>query len=439
MRAWIFAGETSVEMERLRARLLHIILLTLSVCASVAFATSYSVGYRNTARALALAMPALLIAFWLSRRRQVMQAGILIVAVLQILATFISFKISGINNPATILHALTILIASLLLNRGLYLLYLVLAVGNAIVLVYLELTERLVFDQPATDAGMMIAVPAMLLACGLIPRVMTENLRHNLVRARTKTSSLLIAETEQRRLVAELEAKNTELEHLARIVSHDLRSPLLTIRGLLGFLEKDARAGNMDRVRSDIQRVTQAAAKMQELLGELQALSEVGQAGRPPESVPFGELADEAVRLVSGRLERHGVEVAIAPGLPAVEVVRARVVSVLQNLVENAVKFMGDESEPRIEIGAEDDGGGTVFFVRDNGTGIAPEQQDKIFGLFERLDPAVEGSGMGLALVRRIVEVHGGRIWVESDGSGTGATFRFTLGTSPQNQDGAMG
>jgi signal transduction histidine kinase len=108
-------------------------------------------------------------------------------------------------------------------------------------------------------------------------------------------------------------------------------------------------------------------------------------------------------------------------------------VEIVQNLVDNAAKFMGDQAEPRIEIGLHgQEAGKPIFFVRDNGIGIAPEFHERIFGLFNKLDPKSEGTGVGLALAKRIVEVHGGRIWVESE-AGKGSTFYFTLQTRPQS------
>jgi signal transduction histidine kinase len=121
------------------------------------------------------------------------------------------------------------------------------------------------------------------------------------------------------------------------------------------------------------------------------------------------------------------VEVAVAPGLPTVTGDRPRLVQVVQNLIDNAVKFMGAQSAPRIEIGARQDGGETVFYVRDNGAGIDPRYHEKVFGLFDQLDHDAEGTGMGLSLAQRIVETHGGRIWVESEGQGHGSTFCFTI------------
>ena len=101
--------------------------------------------------------------------------------------------------------------------------------------------------------------------------------------------------------------------------------------------------------------------------------------------------------------------------------------AIFQNLIDNAIKFLGNQPAPRVEIGIERAGGEVEIFVRDNGQGIDPKGQTKVFGLFEKLDISTPGSGLGLALVRRIVELHGGKIRVESEGSGLGTTFRFTL------------
>jgi PAS domain S-box-containing protein len=235
-----------------------------------------------------------------------------------------------------------------------------------------------------------------------------------------------------RSLNDELAAKNAELERFTYTVSHDLKSPLITIRGFMGFLEKDAETGNLDRLRDDLARITQATDKMQRMLNELLELSRVGRMMNAPQRVSLDSIAREAVLLVEGRLNARGVKVSVAPNLPEVWVDRARLVEVLQNLIDNAVKFMGRQAEPRIEIGRRDAEDLPVFFVRDNGMGIDPRYHDRVFGLFDKLDPKSEGIGVGLALVKRIIEVHGGRIWVESDGPGHGATFCFTLPTPGQ-------
>lgn len=228
-------------------------------------------------------------------------------------------------------------------------------------------------------------------------------------------------------LIRQLESKNAELEQFTYTVSHDLKSPLVTINGFLGYLEQDAESGNIPRLKGDLQRIREAVEKMQRLLGELLELSRIGRLVNAPESIPFEGLVREALEIIHGQLEAGHVTVQLQPNLPAVYGDRQRLVEVLQNLVDNAAKFMGKNENPKIEIGqgGEEDGQ-PVFFVKDNGIGIAPEHHKLVFDLFNKLDPKAEGTGIGLALVKRIVEVHGGRIWVESE-SGKGAIFRFSL------------
>ncbi len=237
------------------------------------------------------------------------------------------------------------------------------------------------------------------------------------------------AEAERENLIKELEAKNAELERFTYTVSHDLKAPLITIRGFMGLLERDTLAGNFEQARSDMERISNAANKMQRLLNELLELSRIGRVKNPSEAVPFEVIVQEAVELVRGRIEIRGVHVEIESDLPTVYGDRARLGEVVQNLMDNACKFMGNQPEPRITIGQRgaDRAGNPILFVRDNGMGIEPAYQDKVFGLFNKLDAQTEGTGIGLALVKRIVEVHGGRIWVESEGAGAGSTFYFTL------------
>jgi len=226
---------------------------------------------------------------------------------------------------------------------------------------------------------------------------------------------------------AELEAKNAELERYTYTVSHDLKSPLITIKGFLGLLEKDAVKGDIERVKKDASRIHNAAEKMNQLLDELLELSRIGRVVGVKESVSLKDLANEAVSLVRGQIKELGVKVEISPDLPVVYVDRRRFIEVLQNLIDNAVKHMDKQPEPRIEIKARQDNGEYIYFVRDNGVGIESRYHENVFGLFNKLNQESEGTGIGLAIVSRIVEVHGGRIWVESEGNERGSTFCFTI------------
>ncbi len=234
-------------------------------------------------------------------------------------------------------------------------------------------------------------------------------------------------EKERENLIAELEARNAELERFTYTVSHELKAPLVTIRGFLGFVEKDIAAGNLERSKSDMGRITDATDKMQSLLNELLELSRIGRLMNPAEDVPFGDIVQEAVELVRGRLDARKIQMMVSDGLPIVHGDRARLIEVVQNLVDNAAKFMGNQPNPQIEVGQRgEEGGKPIFFVRDNGFGIEPQYHERIFGLFNKLDAQSEGTGIGLAIVKRIIEVHGGRIWVESE-PGKGSVFYLTL------------
>jgi len=229
------------------------------------------------------------------------------------------------------------------------------------------------------------------------------------------------------RKFTEIEAKNAELERFTYTVSHDLKSPLITIKGFLGLLVSDARAGNYGRMEADVRRIENAANKMQTLLDDLLEISRIGRIVNPPSEFSMTELAREAVELMDGSIQTGKVEIVIDPAMPRVYADSQRIREVLQNIIENAVKYMGDQAGPRIEVGCRIELPETIFFVKDNGIGIEPKFHDKIFGLFDKLDPASPGTGIGLALVKRIIELHNGKIWVESEGAGRGTAFCFTL------------
>lgn len=235
------------------------------------------------------------------------------------------------------------------------------------------------------------------------------------------------AEDAREQLIVELESKNAEMEQFTYTISHDLKSPLFTIRGYLALLKKDLPLNDQDRVEIDLKRINDAASNMSKLLDDLLELSRIGRLVSPFKEVSLEELTHQVLDLVSGEIDEHSVKVKVASELSTVFGDPVRLQEVLQNLVTNAVKYMGAQPEPCIDIGVRKGGNGTVFYVRDNGIGIEPCYHERIFGLFERLDAHTDGTGIGLALVKRIIEIHHGRIWVESKGLGEGSTFCFTL------------
>ena len=235
------------------------------------------------------------------------------------------------------------------------------------------------------------------------------------------------SERQRETLISELEAKNAELEQFTYTVSHDLKSPLITIKGFVGLLKKNMQRGKEKRIQEDMKRISDAADRMEQLLDDLLELSRIGRITSPSEGVPFGDLVREALEMLAGELEARGITIEIGTGLPVIYGDRLRLRQVLQNLLDNAIKFTGNQQKPSIQVGAERFNNEDVFYVRDNGKGIDPKYHDKVFGLFDRLDPNTSGTGIGLAIAKRIVEIHGGRIWIDSKGSGQGSTFYFTV------------
>jgi len=234
-------------------------------------------------------------------------------------------------------------------------------------------------------------------------------------------------EKAHQKLMGNLEEKNAEMERFVYTVSHDLKSPLITIQGFLGLLEKDAIKGETKRLHGDVEQIQKAARQMQELLGDLLEISRIGRMVNLPEKVSFNELAQEAVELLDGQIKKYGARVDVAPDLPVLFGDRKRLLEVVQNLIDNALKFMGEQATPHIEIGSRREKGENICYVKDNGIGIEPRFHKKVFELFERLNPAVEGTGIGLAIAKRIIDLEGGRLWIESEGEGKGSTFCFVL------------
>lgn len=232
----------------------------------------------------------------------------------------------------------------------------------------------------------------------------------------------------------DLEKKNAELERFLYTASHDLKTPVVTIRTFLGYLEQDMAGADTESIEKDVRFLTGATDKMARLLDDLLEFSRIGRVISQPVRVTLGALANETLSAVAGRIVGQGVVVKVGDNDVTLHGDRLRLAEIWQNLVENACKFMGNQTEPRIEIGVEERGEELVFFVRDNGIGIDPHYSTKIFDLFEKFDPKAEGSGLGLALVKRIVELYQGRIWVESTGQGQGACFYFTLPGAFNNQ-----
>lgn len=244
--------------------------------------------------------------------------------------------------------------------------------------------------------------------------------------------------TKLKNLEAELRARNQELaevnaklKEFTTAVSHDIRSPARTALGFVSTILSHYNGNLPQQVRQDLEKVQGRLEYMDKLVDDLSRYSSI-----KPSPTSFDRV--DLARVVKERLEDlghslKGVTVKVADDLPTVWGVPTLIGDVFSNLVSNAVKF-NDKALPEVEIGWREAGSGTyLFFVKDNGPGIEAEWRDKIFGLFEKLDRKKEGTGAGLAICKRIVEEHGGRMWVESE-VGKGSTFYFTLPKVPVNK-----
>ena len=374
------------------------------------------------------------------------------IGIVPIILSLVLLRREAVSIPSTILAVTIILLITVLatLNQGLYDIGLL---GFPVILIVAGLILRgrvimnlafliiacmawLVFGDLAgviqpryltrADPDDFFIGSVIILVAGNAVYRLVRNVYQNLAKAEEEIASRKKAEQEREILIQQLQRKNQELDRFAIRVSHDLKTPLITLAGFLGYLERDLKAGKHEQANRDFSQINEAAKSMGKFVDELLDLSRVGRITNPPRDVPFDEIVRDVLKATEGLIEAKQVQVEVDAIFPFAHVDRARIVQVMQNLLSNAVKFMGDQPHPRIHIGFEEVNGKHIFSVSDNGIGIAPEHHDRIFELFNKLDPHTDGTGIGLALVKRIIEVHGGKIWVQSE-PGKGATFLFTL------------
>ncbi len=246
-------------------------------------------------------------------------------------------------------------------------------------------------------------------------------------RVEARTHELSESNETLRRNAAELLAANQELDAFAYSVSHDLRAPLRSIDGFSHVLLEDYGAQLDDGGRDALRRVRAASQRMAALIDDLLKLARVTRVEMRTEVVDLSAMAGDIVADLQRTDAVRQVEFAIAPGLKArADPPLLRVV--LENLLRNSWKYTAKQPRPRVEFGSTDANGTRTFMVRDNGAGFDMKYMDKLFGVFQRLHSTTEfeGTGVGLATVRRIITRHGGQIWAEA-AVDQGATFFFTL------------
>jgi signal transduction histidine kinase len=283
--------------------------------------------------------------------------------------------------------------------------------------------------------GLMISAVLSLLLHLLLERMQMyrqardQALQEVSERKRTETA-LKENEKKLENALAELADKNTELETFVYTVSHDLKTPIVTIEGFIGALREDFGDRIDENAEKYLNYMSDASRNMELLINDLLYLSRIGRLPERKTQFSFDDLMEKVLNTLQHQIDESGVTLTVEKGLPLVYGEMERLCQVMENLLSNAVKYIGKENpSPRIDVGAMDRNGQKVFFVRDNGIGIEKRYHQKIFEIFQRLPAAkksAEGTGVGMTIVKRIIEHHGGDIWLDSE-PGKGTAFFFTL------------
>jgi PAS domain S-box-containing protein len=226
----------------------------------------------------------------------------------------------------------------------------------------------------------------------------------------------------------QLEAKTGELESFVYTASHDLKAPLVSMEGFSSALLNDHEDKLDENGRHYLERISANVSQMSKLIQDLLELSRIGRVVGSKETIDIKKTVEELRELFVSQLEKNRIKFHVKDELPKVKGDRNRIKQVFQNLISNAISYMGNEENPKIEIGCGScDNAECRLYVRDNGIGIEKQYQAQIFNIFVRLkDIDMEGTGVGLSIVKKVVEHHGGKIWIESE-KGKGTTFWFTL------------
>jgi len=234
-------------------------------------------------------------------------------------------------------------------------------------------------------------------------------------------------QAEYEALRQKLERNKAELDTFVYRISHDLKAPVVSLCGMASLLSEDYGEKLGEQGKHYLSRLMANAGFIERLLADLLAYSRVGRKELSPEQLQADGVVQRILGQFSKEIAGRKIRVEVRSPLPELFFVREQLEQIFSHLISNAIRFMGNQPNPVIEIGGFATDAGVTFYVRDNGIGIDPQYHQLIFGVFERLkEVETEGTGMGLALVRKILDLAGGKIWIDSK-KGEGALFSFSL------------
>lgn len=272
----------------------------------------------------------------------------------------------------------------------------------------------------------------LILTMGILFSISAALFAWSLVTRQETLEKLVKIRTEQLEQVNQaLKSKNEELETFLYVVSHDLKAPLVSIKGFTSILSGGVREKLSEEEKHAVDRINANTSRMHEMIQDLLELSRVGRVEETISDVDTGQVVRDILDEMKPILEQKHVQVEVTGKFPTLKGSSTRFAQLFANLIGNAVKYMGAQPQPKIEIGVSGSGNdheNFEFYIRDNGAGVPKEYQDKIFQVFQRGpdQTKTEGTGIGLSIVKKIIENKGGKVWLESE-VGKGTTFFFTL------------
>lgn len=361
---------------------------------------------------------------------------ILFNAVLYAVSTALLFYLGSFGPGLLYLLAITIFI---LLTLDTFYGYIALALNTLIciiigLLIYFSSGEILILHEYALDTWIAVSVNLIFLsatAVVLIP-ILFKGLQSAIIEENNLRSTLEIEQKKLQSSIFQLKDKNEELQHFAYSVSHDLKEPLRMIQSFMELLNKKYADQLDEKARKYIYFATDGAKRMSISIDDLLEYSRVGRLYTNTELIQSYDMVQEVLQILEGEIESKDAKIDIGK-LPEINAVPVTFRMLMQNLISNALKYQETGKRPEIQINAHETKHHWEFSIKDNGIGIDPEYHDEIFSLFRRLHTkdTYQGSGIGLAICKKIVEQHGGRIWTESE-ENKGSIFYFTISKNNQ-------